>query len=1061
MGEAKRDSGFLCFLHVALVLLSLSPVFAGNRFFKNFNLEYGLPQNYIYSIAQDPRGYLLVCTGEGIGRYNGRAFEVFNTKDSIAGSFVTHSHMDSKGDLWLGHYEGGITRYRNGQFETIDLGEHRSSRINDIAESAEGHLLFLTQNSGILVYDKSNGHLQQLKLLLRDVLLYAIEPVGDHHYLLGTNEGVYVLESLDPTNMTVLFRLDHVPPVQIKSLLSMDNGTFWIGSEEFGIFRIRESDLFKDQQHTPVTSLKMEDGLSSNNVQYMMRDVQGHVWVGTKDAGAVRIRMQAEEAIGYDQYNRHNGLQADYITHIFQDGEGTIWMGSYGQGLFQLQDRVFDFYHSEDIAGSDNVTALALSSDGQQLWAGTDNGLFQARIDGNGMYDGTPEPVLNGKAVSTLFMDSTNRLWIGTAENGLYIHEPSGKVRQVNHELEVFAKYINHIMADQAGSIWVSTTTNGVYILKADGQKQQLTTNNGLPHNDVYMSFADREGRIWLATHGGALAMYKDERFNHQDDGDGVFAHNFNGFAEDLKGHIWVATYGSGVLQYKDFHYKTITPDNGLLSKYIYALLCDDKNYIWVGTRKGFSKIDQEQNRIYNYDVKSELGLHEVNLNAAIKDEKGDLWFGTNHGIVRHSYSNYQFNATTPMCVINLVTWNEDTVPLDSGAVPEFSYNEHQLYFSFDGLSLKQPENVLYRYKLEGHSQEWSEPSNLPRASFANLREGNYRFVVQAANNDGVWGITSTFEFRIVPPFWRTWWFLSLAFVLVMLTVALTTRWRERQLREKNRELEEKVMERTSEVVRQKDEIEQKNKDIKDSIRYASRIQRAIMPQTPALAEGLVKDIGLVFRPKDIVSGDFYWLGHSDHTLVIAAVDCTGHGVPGALMSILGNNGLEHAVKVMGQNDPGKILDTLNERVIKTLQQKDQQVQVQDGMDAAICCISENEFTYAGAKNPLYLIRGGELLEIKANKQPIGFLSDHVERYDTHHFERKSGDRLYIFSDGYADQFGGPDGKKFRYKQFRETLVATAQLPIDDQCEELKRIFNEWKGEEEQLDDVLVIAIEL
>ena len=273
-------------------------------------------------------------------------------------------------------------------------------------------------------------------------------------------------------------------------------------------------------------------------------------------------------------------------------------------------------------------------------------------------------------------------------------------------------------------------------------------------------------------------------------------------------------------------------------------------------------------------------------------------------------------------------------------------------------------------------------------------------------------------------------------------------------------ELEQKVIERTKEVVAQKEEIEKQRDDIMDSIHYAKRIQNAILPADDYWEEKLPNSF-VLYRPKDIVSGDFYWMSAKDDRVMFAAVDCTGHGVPGAFMSIVGSNNLHYAVNVKNARSANEILDYLNEGVTRSLHQKKGASSVKDGMDIALCSINlkKLEMDYAGAFNPLYLVRDGEIQIIKGDKFPIGaFLGEELQHFTNQHIKLRKGDAIYIFSDGFADQFGGEKGKKFKYRQFQQLLLRIQEEPMEEQRAILEKTIVDWMGNLEQIDDILVIG---
>jgi len=252
-------------------------------------------------------------------------------------------------------------------------------------------------------------------------------------------------------------------------------------------------------------------------------------------------------------------------------------------------------------------------------------------------------------------------------------------------------------------------------------------------------------------------------------------------------------------------------------------------------------------------------------------------------------------------------------------------------------------------------------------------------------------------------------------------------------------------------------ELEEKNQEIMDSIVYAKRIQSAILPPSKVVKECL-KESFILYKPKDVVAGDFYWMHQQEGKVLFAAADCTGHGVPGAMVSVVCNNALNRSVREYGLTIPGEILDKTREIVVQEFEKSEEDVK--DGMDIALCSIEGMKLQYAGAYNPLWIIRNGEVLETKANKQPIGQF-ENPEPYITHSFNLEKGDAIYIFSDGYVDQFGGEKEKKFKAKAFRELILSIQDKAMEEQKKSIDEAFETWKGDLEQIDDVCVIGVRM
>ncbi|MCW3086565.1 MAG: protein serine/threonine phosphatase [Bacteroidetes bacterium] len=266
---------------------------------------------------------------------------------------------------------------------------------------------------------------------------------------------------------------------------------------------------------------------------------------------------------------------------------------------------------------------------------------------------------------------------------------------------------------------------------------------------------------------------------------------------------------------------------------------------------------------------------------------------------------------------------------------------------------------------------------------------------------------------------------------------------------------------RTTKMLKEQNEIiEEKNKSITDSINYAKRLQNAILPSRE-IVTNILPEHFILYQPKDIVSGDFYWVSHHDTKFMIAAVDCTGHGVPGALLSIVGHSAINQTVNELGITQPAKVLDSMNTLIKKILHQ-DKGSDIRDGMDMALCTFDKqtNTLEYAGANNPLYIVSDNKLTIIKGSKLTVGSLEETViAPPENHSMQLKKGDCVYIFSDGFADQFGGKDNKKFKSSRMQELLLSVNTKTMPEQQTILSSTFASWKGSNEQVDDILLMGV--
>ena len=398
-------------------------------------------------------------------------------------------------------------------------------------------------------------------------------------------------------------------------------------------------------------------------------------------------------------------------------------------------------------------------------------------------------------------------------------------------------------------------------------------------------------------------------------------------------------------------------------------------------------------------------------------------------------------------------------------------YDKNHITFDFIGISHSNPYKVKYQFMLEGFDADWLPVGKETSTTYSNLPPGEYTFLLKACNNDGIWNSTpSAYSFEIIPPFWKRPWFFIFVIVIGVGSIFITIKVRTRSLRQSQKLLEDQVAIRTSELLEEKEklqvaysEIDGKNKDITDSIHYAKRIQNAILPADSTIKQSLNESF-VLYQPKAIVSGDFYWLEKWGNETLIAAVDCTGHGVPGAFMSIVCHNILTQAVNVLGLTKPALILNETNSQLSKKLNQDPDEATVRDGMDISLISINypKLKIEFAGANNPMWMIRNSQMIQVNGDKFPIGaFVGEELQQFKNHEFELQKGDCVYIFTDGFADQFGGPKGKKFKYKQFEALLIKNHKKPMEEQKEILEKTIIDWMGDLEQIDDILVIGIRI
>lgn len=521
----------------------------------------------------------------------------------------------------------------------------------------------------------------------------------------------------------------------------------------------------------------------------------------------------------------------------------------------------------------------------------------------------------------------------------------------------------------------------------------------------------------------------------------------------------------------------------GLIDK-VFPTLNDDVFYI------------NDLNRSYLVDFSDFANKKDVNIlkrydfNASgFYEVENHMYFGVGNNLLCYDKRFVPPIDSFPLYLNQVKVYDNElnVIEQNSDEKREFANNQNSITFKLESVSHYKPNSIILKYILEGPNKSVWRLSSSESIYFENLSPGTYTFKVKAINEDGIESNQIEYSFTIQPPFWETWLFRIIVSLLAIGGIFAIYKYRLRKLERREKYLENKVDERTAEVFEQKkraehqhDLVKEKNREILDSINYAKRLQDAILPSTKIVSSYLV-DSFIFYKPKDIVAGDFYFMDviHEDDKKLVyyVAADCTGHGVPGAMVSIVGANGLKRCIQEFKLRDPGEILDKLAVLVADNFAQSEERIR--DGMDLALCCLEmvENKTVkvyYAGANNPLWVINpnrkeipkdatpfnDGGGFEIKANKQAIGY-TENIAPFDTHILDVEEGDILYTFSDGFADQFGGIKGKKYKTANFKKFLVSIYNEPVEVQKKEIIQEFNNWKGGIDQVDDVCVIGVQL
>ncbi len=659
--------------------------------------------------------------------------------------------------------------------------------------------------------------------------------------------------------------------------------------------------------------------------------------------------------------------------------------------------------------------------------------------------------------------------------------------------------YIRFIKASGDNKTLYAGASSGVRSYRYENGKWQLLHQfNELKNRTIYDVEEDREGTLWMGSEGFLYRIKLNEK--------GIPAvvkpiYVQTDYTEPLRikfiGKQLYVFISTGIYKFQGdslqlFRQAGMTQPRYYLSIPSVALAYIDNQWCVVSADQ--ARFHEQLVPYLNlFD-----GVQELTL-----DETGNLWVVDMNSHLACIESRAQAGASRSFSLLVKDVKNDQKklFPLENFVV---DYSTSALSFDLVAPFYLKENAVEYQYMIEPMMNTWSDWST----TNAHIRQfvpyGKHALRVRARNILGVISNEQTLTFTVRPPFYLKIWFILLCVMMLVALVLLAIRLRVRNLKAEKQKLEEKVRERTLEIQHQKERIEEQrdelamrneeilqqkeeieaqrdeieaqnnaledqnyrialqNQEITDSILYAKRIQTAVMPSESEVTQ-IIPDSFIFFKPRNIVSGDFYWMTRKKEKTMVVAADCTGHGVPGAFMSMLGISFLNEIVN--GQELPraNDILNELRQNVLNTLSQKVENVDIQDGMDIALVIIDRQQMKveYAGAFNPLVLIRKGEMHEIPANRMPIGAHVFEKENFSSHWIDITAGDALYIFSDGYISQFGGDDDRKFNSKAFRQLLLNIHNRPMKEQKDILETTMKNWMRTNEQMDDMLVIGIRI
>ncbi len=1078
--------------------------------FNRFDANSGLAENSVFDVVEDKFGYIWVSNQGGVSRFVNGEFESFSSiddNDSSIFNVFNKLQLDEDSLVCLTSLKGYCRfDYSSNRFYQIpvapeidkirpdvlsesisvldqsywyqnehdsvfniaskdDQTEHQiKGSVQRSFKAGDTYFVHSKTNDSSFLYRHINNELE-----LHSSYLDIIRCKGDDQgrLIVLTSQGIYVDDDLK-----VAFGLNN-SGVRTLFLEPINQGK-WLAvvNDEIGTAHL-EIDL----QYKRVDTLYR--GKSSRTLDIAIAVTGDRYFFGVEKKNG-EVCLYSSDFSSYSMISHNIPLKrADYLICIRMDSRNNLWVGTWGGGLYQISNDLPVVERLE--LGLDESSVVPFFANDSVCYAITENSVIKVNL-----------PTGCSKVLHS-YPESNEPTFFKTIRNDVYLCRGTSLITKFSLEHEScsfidIAKLLHSpepilasvIEQDSSGDLWVGSknrnSKNSIVRLQLKGGRFRALLYNSISRDSdeflqegfqakvgffdrrVMSLFADGDD-VYMTNQGKGLFKFDQDQNNFTCVEKEM---NFRGKRQitRLGEEVWFSTFFSGMLQYDletnevinevslkkgklDFNWV----DNELVLSEDLMLIKGEKKlwHIFAPRKKRGTPFPD-----YHWDEFLLLAPHvpRLNDNEFLVPGKGGLNIIRPQLEVNAPENNLVIQKVNSTLAIGADKFFENLSSIET------TYDKNDFKFKINDLK-PEKQDLVYEYTLEGRDDFWMEFTTKQAIILRDINPGKYFLKYRSKSTTGMPSVLRQLEITVHKPWWLHGYAITAYLLVVVLLFWIILRARTSALKSRQELLESEVEKATQEIKNQKDEIEEAHQEIKDSISYAKRIQSAILPPDKLVKQYLQESF-ILYKPKDIVAGDFYWVEAQDDTIFFAAADCTGHGVPGAMVSVICNNGLNRSVREFALGIPGEILDKTRELVIQEFAKSEEEVK--DGMDIALCALKGNNLYYAGANNPLWIVRDGQVIETKADKQPIGKYAE-AKPFTTHQIELQKGDIIYVFSDGYVDQFGGEKGKKFKAKNFRELLVSVSFESMKSQKEKIDYTFENWRGELEQIDDVCVIGV--
>jgi ligand-binding sensor domain-containing protein/serine phosphatase RsbU (regulator of sigma subunit) len=1016
-----------------------------------------------------------------------QTFKKIGVEDGLPSSIVYDLKVDKHNRIWVATFGGGIACYDGLKFKVIneDIGLH-NDLIRNIALDEINEKIYVGSQGAFNVITKDT--ILNLTNLLTDkngtnVLLTSV--VGNTIYA-STQDGFATLINFKKTDL--------VKKVNASSFLFDDDNNLWLStrnnlfiklangklidaSAEYNIKIEGGGDVKKYKNYTVLATktglfvfkkrklikvINKKNGLPEDIVRCLLVD-DTTLWIGTRTG-----LINTSDLEKFNLFDSKNGMDRCDIKCMCLDKNGLLWVGSSNAGIFKM-------IKSDIVKFTFNAQPLSFATDSKKnVYALTKNGIKIFNKDSNSFVN-----FVNLKGYDNLKIfcfDNNNAIYLTAGEKGFLKLIPPDKKTVFEYKLSQTDNPGMSLLKDN-NTIWLGYKRR---LLKYDTKSNKIdSVDNRKLHARYYQDIIKNGSEIWFATETG-LSKYSNNIFSEISD---RTIKNFpngivNSLESDKYGHIWIAAdrglfcleNNSVFSNYrKDFFPTNEISDIAIIDTFLFA--ATNKGLIQVA-------IKPKNNKNCTYQIINKRnGLNDFDLtNKAIFSDSTNIWIAHENGAYRYRPTN-QLKISIPIYISNISndygslafkrSKNFINQIVDHSNTLNLDHNENDFIIEFNGINYNLLDNVYYSFRLVGLNSNWSVPSNETKAVYTNLNPGDYVFELSASTGKNNFGEIVSYKIHITPPFYQTWWFKTILVVFLLFIIYVLVQLRIRNIKRKNSLLETKVNIRTEELNLKSIELEKSNTEliskgklITESLEYAKKIQESILPSQEYLNKHFyaTASTAAIYLPKDIVSGDFYYAYKKENNNYFALVDCTGHGVPGALLSFSVNSILHGAIVNLNDfKQPAyilkKLIDGFSEIYIKGQD-------VKESFAISLVCYNESskKIYFSGISQSILILTQNEIKEVKNQNS---FLNANKFEFIDQEFTVEKGDRIYFYSDGFYDQKSEKTNKRIYKRGMVKQISETKALKLTEQVEALKNYFLSFKGNTPQVDDVTVFVIEI